>query len=227
MCRLDKLRHQVAAEKWQATATSPLASSVLETKSNEININNNGFIIVDWLSMILPPYNKQNPLIGLIVMYFLVPTNCYIDRGFTQWFMIVSILYFLTRWNFLIKFQVLLGCSICAGWYSTLLYEYFKYGRFMDILYKNMPALMTDAMVVLKEQDDGSDGNVAWYASLNNNDGRYSIIQNAPLDYTSTKSLLIMIVSHVLDLLIHPYQTYLFWILFQSKRQKKKEQRED
>jgi hypothetical protein len=88
------------------------------------------------------------------------------------------------------------------GWYATIVYEYLFYDRFMHTLYNNMPASLTNIMwIAMKDNDNGND--ILLYDNHNN---------NAPqLDFTSTHSLLIMALSHALDLLAHPLLTYYFW----------------
>jgi hypothetical protein len=114
----------------------------------------------------------------------LFPSYCFVNRGFTQWFHWASFIYLLTQSKFLQKFQVVTGISICLGWYSALAIDYFKFGRFCVALYKNMPPAMTDIML------DKSTGQ---------------------LNYDSTSSLLIMLQSHIMDILAHVLLTYYFW----------------
>lgn len=121
------------------------------------------------------------PFLALALLS-LLPTNCYLNRGFTVWFHLMGVFYLLTQSQFIQKFQILIGTSICLGWYAALAYEYFYHGRFMDALHKNMPQIMVNVMV--------KDGN---------------------LDFNSKQSICIMIISHVLDLLGHPLLTYYFW----------------
>ena len=114
----------------------------------------------------------------------LIPTYCYLNRGFTQWFSWVSVLYMLTQSEFLVKFQALLGTSVCLGWYVSLAYEYVQHGRFLDVLFKNMPETMTAQMI------NASTGE---------------------LNYESMTSLWTMLLAIVIDFCFHPFQTYCFW----------------
>jgi hypothetical protein len=121
------------------------------------------------------------PLAALSLLLSLLPTYFYLNRGFTQWFFWVSILYLLTQSKFLQKFQVLIGTSICLGWYASLTYEYFQHGRFMDVLYKNMPEAMTNNMLLMEDNQDGG-----------------QLLLSSVLDYQSTRSLLTMMLAHIL-----------------------------
>lgn len=114
----------------------------------------------------------------------LLPTYCYVNRGFTQWFHWVAVVYLLTKWKFLERFQVISGISICLGWYSALCYAAIKYGQLCLILYDNMPETIKDHIF---HPDTGD------------------------IHYESPSAQAMMIVSHVLDLLGHPLLTYYFW----------------
>lgn len=116
------------------------------------------------------------------VLCFLIPPAQWLNRGFTHWFHLVSFLYFLTHSQFIEKFQALIGTSICLGWYASILYDYFAYGNFFAILYRNMPAAMTQIMV-----------------------------KEGVVDRESWESVSAMALSHVLDCLGHPVLTYYFW----------------
>jgi hypothetical protein len=134
-----------------------------------------------------------HPLLALSLLP-LMPSYFFLNRGFTQWFHWVAVLYLLCQSKFLERFQILAGTSICLGWYSTMVYEYFYHDRFMHALYNNMPPVFTNIMWIMVDDNDNN----------NNNAGPI-------LDFTSTNSLLIMALSHVLDLLAHPMLTYYFW----------------
>ena len=121
------------------------------------------------------------PYVALAMLSFL-PTSCYLNRGFTIWFHWMSVFYLLTQSKFIKKFQILIGTSICLGWYAALSYEYFYHGRFMDALHKNMPKVMVNVMV-----------------------------KDGILDFESMDSLMMMGLSHILDMLGHPLLTYYFW----------------
>jgi hypothetical protein len=144
------------------------------------------------------------PLVAFALLPLVVPTDCYLNRGFTQWFFWASVFYGLTRWKFLVKFQILLGTSVCLGWYCSLCYDYYQHGRFFDILYKNMPQIMTNQMFIFNDNDT---------------DNYSTTIRDATLDFQSTRSLLTMLLANVLDTLMHPLQTYYFWWLYQKQQQ--------
>jgi hypothetical protein len=96
----------------------------------------------------------------------------------------------MTQSAFLERMLVLSGISICLGWYAALVYEYVKYDRFCHPLYKNMPSMISQYMI-LETNDDGYVGGI--------------------LDFESATSLSMMALSHVLDLLGHPLLTYYLW----------------
>lgn len=126
---------------------------------------------------------RLSPLLVISLVPFL-PTWCYINRGFTQWFHWVAVLYVLTKWDFLERFQVTTGMSICLGWYSALGYSAIQYGHFCWTLYQNMPGAMKDHIFHP---------------------------QTGEIQYHSTKALQMMALSHTLDILLHPLLTYYFW----------------
>lgn len=127
--------------------------------------------------------------VAFIILSVLLPTESYINRGFTKWFHLVSLLYLLTQSKFLAKFQTLSGTGICLGWYATLLYDYFVYGKFFHVLYRNMPAVLTDVMVQTVPDDE-------FYYKI---------------DFETPKSLGMIVLSHILDTLGHPLLTWYFW----------------
>uniref|UniRef100_A0A7S2IGE7 Uncharacterized protein n=1 Tax=Helicotheca tamesis TaxID=374047 RepID=A0A7S2IGE7_9STRA len=128
-----------------------------------------------------PKLLPLNPLL-VISLIPLLPTYCFINRGFTIWFHWVIILYLLTSVEFLRRFLIFLGVSISAGWYAAIANDFLRHSRFCDILYMNMPEVMLSFMT----------------------DGEGNLI------YT-TSSLCIMALSHALDTFLHPGVTYLLW----------------
>lgn len=126
-----------------------------------------------------------HPSIAVAAMSYALPTGAYLNRGFTVWFHLASVLQVLTQSKFLVQMLALNGASICLGWYASLLFEFVWHGRWCHALYKNMPQVLVDSMV-----PDAATG---------------------LLDFESTESLLAMGVCHVLDLLGHPLLTYYFW----------------
>lgn len=129
------------------------------------------------------------PLTVLAIIPFL-PKWVYINRGFTQWFHWVAIIYLLTAWEFLERFQAMIGFSICLGWYCSIIYAAYQHGEFMTILYENMP----DAI-------------------------KHGIFDNETdrIDYTSPLALKMMLVAHMLDFLGHPLLTFFFWYRHRSR----------
>jgi hypothetical protein len=136
-----------------------------------------------------------SPPTALVLLATVVPSYCYLNRGFTQWFHLAGIYYALTQWQFLERFQVLSGCSICLGWYASLIYEFMQHGRFCHPLYKNMPTSLMQYYLVEVDDDNGS----------NHPQDQHS------LDFESRTALLALAAAHVLDLLAHPLLTYYFW----------------
>eukprot|EP00980_Cylindrotheca_fusiformis_P029262 scaffold22779_cov137-Cylindrotheca_fusiformis.AAC.4 len=128
------------------------------------------------------------PFLAVGVLCCLIPPAQWLNRGFTHWFHLVSFYYFLTHSKFIEKFQALIGISICLGWYASILYDYFAYGHVFAILYRNMPAALTNIMV-----------------------------KDGIIDYESPESLRIMALSHILDCLGHPILTYYFWCQYKKQ----------
>ena len=126
-----------------------------------------------------------HPSLAALAMACVLPTGAYLNRGFTVWFHLASILQLLTQSSFLTKILALNGTSICFGWYASLAFEFVWHGRWCHALYKNMPAVLVDQMV-----PDATTGQ---------------------LDFESTNSLLAMGACHVLDFLGHPLLAYYFW----------------
>ncbi|KAG7374090.1 hypothetical protein IV203_013185 [Nitzschia inconspicua] len=133
-----------------------------------------------------------SPSSAFLLLAIVVPSDFYLNRGFTQWFHWAAIYYSLTQWQFLERFQILSGCSICLGWYASLVYEFVQYGRFCHPLYKNMPTSL-----------------MQFY--LRDVEGNGSTQGQQMLDFESTKALLALTMAHILDLLAHPLLTYYFW----------------
>lgn len=141
-----------------------------------------------------------HPAIVLATIPFL-PTYFYLNRGFTQWFHWMGIFYALTQSKFIEKVLIVEGISVCLGWYAALSYEYIYYGRFCEVLYKNMPPDMVNQMIKMTLpaaiEDDGS-----------------SIIPGTctnHMDFASLTSISFMVLAHVIDMLGHPLVTYYFW----------------
>ena len=123
----------------------------------------------------------------------ILPTWCYLNRGYTQWFHWNALLYvLLTAPNLAhAQFLALQGCTVTLGWYASLAYDWYQHGRWGHILYWNMPSVMTQYMIV-SEQGDG------------NTNGNPTVI------YTAT-SMSVMALAHVLDTIGHPILAYYFW----------------
>lgn len=112
-----------------------------------------------------------------------MPSWLYLNRGYTVWYHLLTIVYLLTKRESLRRFLILQGTGISLGWYAALVNDLYRHGRFAHILYMNMPAVLKDAMY-----DPTTDR----------------------VFYTSD-SMTSMAVSHVLDTVLHPGIVYLLY----------------
>lgn len=119
-----------------------------------------------------------HPLFFVAIAPFL-PTRFYLNRGYTVWYHYITLIYLLTKREFLREFLILQGTVITLGWYAALMNDYYLHGRFGHILYMNMPSFMKYLMV------DGT-GHV----------------------FYTNKSMACMVISHVLDFFFHPGIVY-------------------
>lgn len=126
------------------------------------------------------------PPLVLVALFPLLPTSFYLNRGYTVWFHCITVMFVLTRSEFLGRFLVLQGTSITLGWYAAICNDFWCHGRFWHILYMNMPAAMTNAMTVVQE-------------------GGTTVVHFTAL------SMSVMLLSHALDTFAHPGLTYLLW----------------
>jgi hypothetical protein len=133
----------------------------------------------------------MSPASALVLLAAVVPTTCYVNRGFTQWFHWAGIFYLLTQWQFMEQFQIVSGTSICLGWYASLAYEFFQHDRFCHPLYRNMPEGLMEYYHFVVDGEDGS--------------------QSTRLDFQSNTALVALSFAHLLDLLAHPLLTCYFW----------------
>jgi hypothetical protein len=132
-------------------------------------------------------YWPLHPL-AVLALFPLLPTECYLNRGYTQWFHWTAVAYLLTRSTFLRRFLVVQGTGITLGWYSAIANDWYWNGKFCHVLYHNMPSTMTNVMVD-------------------------STSQTNSLLLDSWQSLLVMGLSHLLDTLGHPLLTLYFYRL--------------
>lgn len=140
------------------------------------------------------PYSKSSssfcvwpvsPLV-IVVLLPLLPTWCFLNRGYTQWFHWNALFYCLTQNDFHADFLALQGLTVTLGWYASLGYDWYQHGRFGHILYWNMPSIMTQYIL-----DDSSTNN-------------HQVIYNPT-------SIAVMLLAHVLDTVGHPLLAYYFW----------------
>lgn len=139
-----------------------------------------------------PSFLQPNiPISALLPLLPLLPTSLYLNRGYTIWFHLCCLAYIPTRSSFLRKFLILQGFCICVGWYAAILYEYWVDGQFCHTLYRNMPKSLVRYMI-----ETTSEG----YEMRN--DGVATV----------AKAL-----SHVLDVIGHPFLVYLFYKLHNGR----------
>jgi hypothetical protein len=129
-------------------------------------------------------YWPLHPL-AVLALFPLLPTEFYLNRGYTQWFHWTAVVYLLTGSTFLRRFLVVQGTGVTLGWYSALANDLYWNGKFCHVLYKNMPDIMTNVML----------------------DSRTKVLLQ------SWEALSVMGVSHILDTLAHPLLTLYVWRL--------------
>lgn len=126
------------------------------------------------------------PAVVAVAFAILFPTtDCFLNRGYTVWFHWVVVAYVLTQSTFLRKFAILQGTAITLGWYAAIVNDYCLHGKFCHTLYRNMPESMMSIM----------------------------LDQQGQLRMNSYRSLAMMVFSHILDTLGHPFLPLLFWWL--------------
>lgn len=119
------------------------------------------------------------PPLAIVAIAPFLPSWLYLSRGYTVWYHLITILYMLTQKEPLRRFLILQGTGISLGWYAALLNDYIRHGRFAHILYMNMPSILKSQMV-------DTSGHV----------------------FYTRQSIVIMILSHVLDTILHPGIVY-------------------
>ena len=82
-----------------------------------------------------------------------MPSWCYINRGYTQWFHWNALFYLLTQSHNHASFLALQGLTVTLGWYAALCYDWYQHGRFGHILYWNMPSLLTQYIIPHQDND--------------------------------------------------------------------------
>lgn len=137
-----------------------------------------------------------SPITALVLLASVLPSYCFLNRGFTQWFHWVAVYYLLTQWQFLERFLILCGLSVCLGWYASLIYEYVQHDRFCHPLYKNMPSMLMQYY---------------WIPVDVNIDTFQRVVPLHGLDFESATALVAMVAAHLLDFVAHPLLTYYFW----------------
>ena len=118
----------------------------------------------------------------------LLPSYCFIDLGYTKWFMWGALVYGLTQDARLPPFLAVQGLWLNVGWYMALGLDYLEGGRLLHILFRNMPEFIYGFII------DGP-----------NVTGQEIVIQQ------TTASVIFRLVCVALDLCIHPLLCYYFW----------------
>lgn len=137
------------------------------------------------------------PLWLVIAAIPFLPSYCFINRGYTQWFHWCAFAFLLTQNKVLCKFIAIQGLLINVGWYCTLLTDYFCNDRLLHILYRNMPELLGQFII------DPSYGNITG--------------QNVVLLPNTPSCVLSQVIAFSLDLVLHPLLCYYFWRRNDSK----------
>ena len=119
----------------------------------------------------------------------LLPSYCFLNRGYTQWCHWVFLAYCLTHSKALCQFICIQSLLINVGWYCTLFTDYYYNGRVGDILFRNMPTILSQ--YILEASDNISGQDVALQTTL--------------------ESYLAQIVAFGFDLLLHPLLCYYVW----------------
>ena len=118
----------------------------------------------------------------------LLPSSCFIDLGYTKWWLWGVIVYGLTQDARLPPFLAVQGLWLNVGWYMALGLDYLEGGRLLHILFRNMPEFIYGFII------DGP-----------NVTGQEIVIQQ------TTASVIFRLVCVALDLCIHPLLCYYFW----------------
>lgn len=121
------------------------------------------------------------PLFLFLALPFL-PSSLFLNRGYTCYFHYITIIYLLTMKEPIRRFLIVQGTGITLGWYAAMMSDYYNSGRFAHILYMNMPPSLKHAMV-------DQTGHV----------------------FYSSSSKMYMLLSHILDTLLHPGIVYFLY----------------
>lgn len=118
----------------------------------------------------------------------LMPTDCFLNRGFTLWFNWGVLAFFFTRSEKLCQVLAIQGASVCLGWYASVAMELVWQGTFFHLLYENSPQMLRD-----------------------------EIMENGIVLYTS-KALVMRTVVHFFDLVAHPLLAWWCWRKMRSSQ---------
>lgn len=140
----------------------------------------------------LPQLWPVSPLL-LIAVFPLLPTSYYLNRGYTIWYHWVAVVYALTCSPFVRSLLILQGCSVSAGWYTAILFDYVLHNTVFLTLYKNTPLALRKLML----DDTGP---------LRPHTGQ--LRTDSPILRAAA-----MVVAHLCDALAHPGLAYGMWRL--------------
>lgn len=117
----------------------------------------------------------------LVCFLPLMPTEMFLNRGYTLWFNWGVLAFFLTRNEKLCQFLAIQGTSVCLGWYSSVAMERILQGTFFHLLYNNSPQVL-----------------------------REMLMDNDVMIFT-WKALSLRVLVHLFDLIAHPLLTLWCW----------------
>lgn len=72
-----------------------------------------------------------------------LPSYCFLNCGYTKWCHWLSFAYFLTHNKVLCQFICIQSLLINVGWYCTVGTDYWYDGRVGDVLFRNLPTLLS------------------------------------------------------------------------------------
>lgn len=124
----------------------------------------------------------------LVCLLPLMPTELFLNRGYTLWFNWGVLVFFLTRNDKLCQFLAVQGIGVCLGWYSSVAMEHVLHGTFFHLLYKNSPQVLREAIM-----DDG-------------------------LMIQTWNALFLRAIVHLFDLIAHPLLTLWCWRKLESRQ---------
>lgn len=174
--RPSKVTETDSAQPAQVPATGTSTTTTTEAMPTKTS----------WRPLLSRFWTFPFPLWTVVFVYiFVLPSSCFLNRGYTQWFHWTWLAFLLSRSEFLARCLALQGTSVTLGWYAALHNDYRLHGRFAHILLWNMPTIMKLHML------------------------------EAPIETgipkTTALAILLRIGAHTLDTLGHPILALYFW----------------